>query len=969
VTNVATPINGFHDIPTQDAFVYDGFVVYAPATLGGKKFVPARYVNNRWEYDNDSTFTPFTPQAGDAIIAAFTKDASGITSVTTYDCPAQCAPQNGLAVLELAQGELVPNSLGGGDSGGKWDLGRRDAAELFLHPDSSLRGIVLSNGAGASIELTGVTGIQSGDLLRGVYRFDAVTLKNARVVTEDLFESATAPALDGTSTLVTGNAAAPVIAASGVTVDRGLDGPVLTGTANAVIDPEKPIVLVARNAERSTSTAPVVWNATTTQMLFGTRGGLSVQRPFNGHSDQSCATSTLNAITNSGFVTFMASQTNKAVMAGLAPADTTANATEPGLNGFKLLAGGTYEVWANGANASKNGSYTTSTVFRVEKTPAAIRFLVDAVQVHEVTSSIPAKLVFDISFQGSDSGELHSIEYDTAAANNGTYRIAAASDGSFKLPVAGQPGDTLVLRAWDAHAYPFRSDEVAVATLPNDIGAQSVTFSQSEVIGGRTLTGTATLLAPAGADGARVTLASNNANVTVPASFTIVAGQPSGTFTITTKAVLEPQDAAITATYGGVSASGTFRLTKDSIAPAITITAPLPNAQFNEGSGTKIPLQVTVVDEDAGVSTVVASIDGKSYDLAKDATKGPNVWTAQVPAPFVDGTVPVTMQLSVVATDFSNNSNTASVPVAIKPVADDTVPKIEWSCTSGGIWPSASVIKLRAVVKPPNSGNAINTVTFEVNGQSLNGTNIGSDTYEAQWTAPAAEAQYTVRVIAVAAGGASDARDTTISTVLVDQTLTANTTIGASDTSYDGKSLAVTGGTLTIAGTHAFKHLLILGGSLAHSNASTSVTTTGATFFACGTTVTVQGPHTADTTTLHGDLTATKITSGAMTLDRPAILRHAAGGALALKVTNKLRIEPSASIDVTGRGYAADNTYAGSQTPGHASGGSHIGLGGSWWDWNSYPGTTYGSVYQPREAGGGGQYWGDGVNYGQPGGG
>ena len=69
---------------------------------------------------------------------------------------------------------------------------------------------------------------------------------------------------------------------------------------------------------------------------------------------------------------------------------------------------------------------------------------------------------------------------------------------------------------------------------------------------------------------------------------------------------------------------------------------------------------------------------------------------------------------------------------------------------------------------------------------------------------------------------------------------------------------------------------------------------------------------------------------------------------LEIELTGDLTLEPGASISVSSRGYVPYQTYPGASAPGSNGGGSHIGLGGYG------PGTTYGSVYRPREAGGGG---------------
>lgn len=79
-----------------------------------------------------------------------------------------------------------------------------------------------------------------------------------------------------------------------------------------------------------------------------------------------------------------------------------------------------------------------------------------------------------------------------------------------------------------------------------DIG--SVSISPNPVTSGNSAVGTVTLNSPAPAGGVLVTLASNNANATVPASIVIPAGASSGTFNVQTSPVASNQTATVTAT-------------------------------------------------------------------------------------------------------------------------------------------------------------------------------------------------------------------------------------------------------------------------------------------------------------------------------------------------------------------------------------------------------------------------------------
>ncbi len=106
------------------------------------------------------------------------------------------------------------------------------------------------------------------------------------------------------------------------------------------------------------------------------------------------------------------------------------------------------------------------------------------------------------------------------------------------------------------------------------------------------------------------------------------------------------------------------------------------------------------------------------------------------------------------------------------------------------------------------------------------------------------------------------------------------------------------------------------------------------------------------------------LASGTLVLDEPrtfagllvlrgASVAHSPGGArrLTLTVTGPLFVECGGSIDVTGRGYPEGGTYPGEVAP-MGGGGSHVGTGGAYG--GGVRGSTFGSVKEPQEAGGGG---------------
>ncbi|MFH1175760.1 MAG: hypothetical protein V1750_00015, partial [Acidobacteriota bacterium] len=87
-------------------------------------------------------------------------------------------------------------------------------------------------------------------------------------------------------------------------------------------------------------------------------------------------------------------------------------------------------------------------------------------------------------------------------------------------------------------------------------------------------------------------------------------------------------------------------------------------------------------------------------------------------------------------------------------------------------------------------------------------------------------------------------------------------------------------------------------------------------------------------------------------LSHPSTASASSPESLVIELAGDLTIEQGGSIDVSGRGYGPDTTYPGATAPGNGTAGSHLGQGGL----QGLPAaTTFGSVYRPFEAGGGGQ--------------
>ncbi len=169
-------------------------------------------------------------------------------------------------------------------------------------------------------------------------------------------------------------------------------------------------------------------------------------------------------------------------------------------------------------------------------------------------------------------------------------------------------------------------------------------------------TSTCTVMLTAAASGAAsVTLASNNANVTVPASVNIGSGLSSATFTATVAAVTSNQSALLTGTLNSVSQS--FTLTAS--APAqLTSVACAPSTLGSNSSST---CTVSLNKAAASAATVSLASNNALVTVPANVTVAPGQSTATFAA--TSGTVSSSQSAMVTAT-FSGQSGQAAISLA-----------------------------------------------------------------------------------------------------------------------------------------------------------------------------------------------------------------------------------------------------------------------------------------------------------------
>jgi hypothetical protein len=169
-----------------------------------------------------------------------------------------------LTVDNLGRSTIKSTGLSGVGYATITDLGTdflKDATAQFLAPDH-LRGVravvnydrtkswpILSNDNKIlRLDVTGQPLVaETGQLIRGLYKFDNVKLRNAKLDTIDLLEVTNPIDKDAPSSVVGNNQARPLLNASLISLQSTPTGAAVVGSAGAVTDLDTPITAIATN--------------------------------------------------------------------------------------------------------------------------------------------------------------------------------------------------------------------------------------------------------------------------------------------------------------------------------------------------------------------------------------------------------------------------------------------------------------------------------------------------------------------------------------------------------------------------------------------------------------------------------------------------------------------------------------------------------------------------------------------------
>jgi hypothetical protein len=270
----------------------------------------------------------------------------------------------------------------------------------------------------------------------------------------------------------------------------------------------------------------------------------------------------------------------------------------------------------------------------------------------------------------------------------------------------------------------------------------SLSVSPTSLFGGDTATGTITIQGGV-LDDTTVSLTSDNALVSVPASVVIPAGQNTATFTVTTAAVLAKTSATITASSGAMSASTVVNVAPRSVQSLVVNPS-------------------TLIGSNSAMATVTIN------------TTALTDYTVNVSSDQAAVVVPATVTIPA-------GSNTASFTVTTSSVAANVTANL--TATGGGGTASATLQVLAMAVQSLSvtpttvpGGNSA-TATVQMNGTALNDTQVNLLSNQAAAVVPA--------TVTVPAG--SNTATFTVTTSSVSAPVTANLTATAG-----GKSASAT---------------------------------------------------------------------------------------------------------------------------------------------------------------------------------
>jgi protocatechuate 3,4-dioxygenase beta subunit len=326
-----------------------------------------------------------------------------------------------------------------------------------------------------------------------------------------------------------------------------------------------------------------------------------------------------------------------------------------------------------------------------------------------------------------------------------------------------------------------------------------------------------------------------------------------------------------------------------------------PAAGSSVTSGQTIEIAAVVTDNQAP-GTVTFRFLGRSTTIAPQVSGATYRWTLTVP-PVAS---PTAAAIEVEARDAVGNVTLASSALEVLPLLDPDAPFVGIICPSPGALLAPATSLWVAAQATDNQG--LLSVEFFLGESPLPVATFTAPPFKYRLTAPStAQEGDVLRLRVVATDYSLKSTEGALDVVVVEgDIIPGSRTISAGDSAFEGRSVIVSGGTLTIDGSHSFRDLVVLDGAI---------------------------------------VTHREATPGAQYV-------------LEVDLARDLFVACEGAINASGQGYLGGNRgggraygYGNSQAEGanYLTGASHGGRGGLF-DGSSLP---YGSLFDPREPGGG----------------
>jgi len=401
----------------------------------------------------------------------------------------------------------------------------------------------------------------------------------------------------------------------------------------------------------------------------------------------------------------------------------------------------------------------------------------------------------------------------TNATHGFTVTVYADANGNFSASLAGQSGDTLQLDAYD-YTVSQQPSVAATATVPappalDHITAviTSSTFTAVNEYHDITVTGyyqdksTADLTTQStyiSSDSTVVVVSPAGRAVALKSGSTVIIVSSLGKQTTVPVTVNIVTIASITADPASIGFTALTQL------QAITVTG-----HFSDGTTNKLTSGVSFASSDASIASVnsLGVVSPVTNGTAQIAVSYPGAQPVSVKVAVNAGTLPPSTRVTAVAAPGSSVSSTVTYEVLS---GLDVLDHIEIYYRRNGIG------TFNRYTDSANSQGAYQPQSGATGTMSFDSTQLGGD------------GSYEFYSIGVDTAGNREAAHATADQTAVFNagtvwtTITAPTTIAATDTSYDNQNIRVQGTTLTVTGTHSFQNIDLLSGATLTHDATTA---------------------------------------------------------------------------------------------------------------------------------------------------